>query len=155
MGSILDRYEEADKSFRMGSVLTDENEKLLEHLSGLANLTNTNSGTQHRDVIRGITINHVLLHRHVETLQKQVVELHDHITILNDGNTKIQRWVIALAVAALIAAVVQTTAAIRSELRAEPVTQSSPPPQQVPAPKVETPTHVAPQVFSQPVKKTP
>lgn len=155
MGTILDRYEEADKSFRMGTILTDENEKLLAHLSGLANLNNINTGTQHRDVIRGITINHILLHRHVEVLQKQVVELHDHITTLNDGNRKIQRWVIALAVAALIAAVVQTTAAIRTELRAEPVTQSGSLPPQMSAPKVEAPAQTAPEALSQSMKKVP
>ncbi len=41
-----------------------------------------------------------------------VADLKEHITKLNKQNAKLQCWVIALAVAALIGTVVQTTAAI-------------------------------------------
>ena len=57
------------------------------------------------DLIRGITINHVLLQRHIDTLQK-------HITGLDRKNARLQRWVIALAVAALISTVVQSAIAV-------------------------------------------
>ena len=89
--SFLDQYEAADKAFRMGKVLSDDNETLLSHLSGLSNLTNINTGTQHRDIIRGITINHILLQRHVDSLNKQ--------------NSKTQRWFMAFAVISAIGAV--------------------------------------------------
>jgi hypothetical protein len=84
--SILEKYEAADKAFRTDSILDEDNTTLLRHLSGLSNQNNTNTGTQHRDLIRGITINHVLLQRHIDTLQK-------HITGLDRKNARLQRWV--------------------------------------------------------------
>jgi hypothetical protein len=155
MGATSDRYEEADRAFRVGEVLTDDKQKLIEHLHGLSNTTNINNGTQHRDIIRSLTINHILLHRHIETLQDQVNKLHDHITTLNTGNTKIQKWVIALAVAALISTVIQTAVAIRSELRSTPLTQADPAPQKKPEPKAVAPSQVLPLSSDQPTKKTP
>ena len=155
MGDILDRYEEADRSFRVGEVLTDNKEKLLEHLSGLSNLNNVNAGTQHRDIIRGITINHILLHRHIETLQGQVNELHNHITTLNTGNTKIQKWVIALAVAALVSAIIQTAVTIRAELRAAPLTQANSAAQKTSEPTSVARTLALPLSSDQPIKKAP
>ena len=140
MGVILDRYEEADRSFRVNEILTDSDEKLLEHLSGLSNLTNINTGTQHRDIIRSITINHILLHRHVETLQGQVKELHGHITALNTENHKTHRRVVALTIAALIAGGAQATTAllpyagIVPTLPAATVQQTQPPKLSSPAP---------------------
>lgn len=91
--SILERYEKAHDAFSTGSVLTDSNEKLVEYLSGLSNQNNVNTGTQHRDIIRGITINHILLQRHIDALNKQ--------------NAKTQMLVIVLAIAALLSSVVQ------------------------------------------------
>jgi hypothetical protein len=154
MGAISDQYEEADRAFRVGEVLTDDKQKLLEHLYGLSNTTNINTGTQHRDIIRSLTINHILLHRHIETLQSQVNELHNHITTLNTGNTKIQKWVIALAVAALVSAVIQTAVGIRSELRSTPFTLADPAPQKKLEPKAVTPSQALPQHSDQPTKKT-
>jgi len=52
-----------------------------------------------------------LLRAHIETLQ-------GHITDLNAKNTTIQKWVIALAVAALVSTVIQAAVAIRAEVRA-------------------------------------
>lgn len=99
--TILDKYETADAAFRSGDVLNESNETLLDHLHGLSNQNNINPGTQHRDIIRGLTINNIILQRHVETLQS-------HITELDAKNSKLQRWVIVLAVAALIGTVAQT-----------------------------------------------
>lgn len=73
------------------------------------------------------TVRTHLVRAHIETLQSHVTELHDHITKLNASNAKIQKWVIALAVAALIAAVVQTTVAIRTEQREEAKTKQGMP----------------------------
>ena len=58
---------------------------------------------QSRAMLRILAINHVQMQR--------------HITALNTTNGATQRWVIALAVAALVAAVVQIICAVRSELR--------------------------------------
>jgi hypothetical protein len=59
--TILDRYEAAHKAFTSGKVMTDDSQTLLEHLYGLANQNNINAGTQHRDIIRGISINNILM----------------------------------------------------------------------------------------------
>ena len=109
--SVLDNYETAHTAFLTKAVLTQDNETLLEHLHGLSNQNNINTGTQHRDIIRGITINNILLQRHINSLQS-------HITALDAKNSRLQWWVMALAVAALASAIVQTTIAIRGELRA-------------------------------------
>ena len=85
-----------------------------------------------------------LLRAHIESLQNHVIELHNHITGLNAGNTKIQKWVIALAIASLIGTVIQVTAAVRSELRAEPLTRSSSPLLQPSISKAVTPSHSLP-----------
>ena len=116
---ILDNYEAANEAFKTGAVLTQSNETLLTLLHGLSNQNNINSGTQHRDIIRGITINHILLQRHIDGLNKQ--------------NSKIQRWVIALAVAALISSLAQVVSPHLFPaqpiviLQPAPVAQSAPP----------------------------
>ena len=51
-----------------------------------------------------------LLRIHIDSLQS-------HITELDDKNTSLQKWVIALAIAALISTLIQTTVAIRAEIR--------------------------------------
>jgi hypothetical protein len=101
------------------------------------------------------TVRTHLLRSHIETLQNHVVELHDHITNLNDSNEKIQRWVVALAVAALIAAAVQTTVAIRGELREEAKTQQGSPQPQQSAPPLAAPAQTAPLSSGPAKKKTP
>jgi hypothetical protein len=135
---ILDQYEAADHAFRTSKVLTDSNEKLLEHLSGLSNQNNTNSGTQHRDIIRGITINHILLQRHIDDLNKQ--------------NEKTQKRVIALTIAALIAAAAQAITAILPYAGIVPTPPIAAAPQ-TPAPKSTDPIPVTHPSSGQPTKK--
>ncbi len=144
---ILDNYEAADRAFRTGAVLTQTNEELLVHLHGLSNLTNVNTGTQHRDIIRGITINHILLQRHIDVLQQ-------NITALNKQNEKTQRLVIALAIAALIAGGAQAIAAILPYAGINPPPATASPPQ-ASAQQSVSPILVAPQARGQPAKKTP
>lgn len=100
---ILEDYEEADSAFKTKAILSQDNQTLIKHLHGLANQNNVNSGTQHRDIIRGITINNMLLQRHIDTLQ-------NHITNLDAKNSKLQKLVVLLAVAALFGTIVQTIA---------------------------------------------
>ena len=75
-------------------------------------------------------------------LRAHIARLQGHITDLDAKNTKLQRWVIALAVAALIGTVIQATVAIRAEARAElqspstapiPTTPAAPNPASTPA----------------------
>jgi hypothetical protein len=81
-----------------------------------------------------------LLRAHIGNLQSHVIELHDHITALNKSNAKIQWWVIALAAAALIAAVVQTTVAIRGEWREEAKNTLAAQQQKQPSQQLSAPT---------------
>jgi hypothetical protein len=127
----LEDWEKANASFMDGTLLSCDTPTLQKHLLALSNQQIRNETIQHRDVIRGLTINHILLQRHIDSL--------------NEQNAKTERWVIALAVAALIAAVVQTTVAIRAELRAAPMTQSSSPPPQKSAQPMAAPTLALPQ----------
>lgn len=108
----LDKYEEAHTAFRTGSVLTDSNERLLLYLSGLSNQNNINQGTQHRDIIRGFTINIILLQRHIDKLQ-------EHITDLDKKNSVTTMAVVALTVASLIGTGFQTWHGYKADNRAE------------------------------------
>ena len=110
--NILEKYEEAHTAFRTGSVLTDSNDKLLMYLSGLSNQNNINEGTQHRDIIRGLTINNILLQRHIEKLQA-------HITELDKKNSLTTLAVVALTVASLIGTGFQTWYGYKADNRVE------------------------------------
>lgn len=113
MPNILERYEQAHAAFLRGSVQDESDEQLLLHLSGLANQNNINSGTQHRDIIRGLTINNILLKRHLDRLQQ-------HITLLNQQNARTQILVMALTIAALIGTVAQVWYAHRADVKTSP-----------------------------------
>jgi hypothetical protein len=117
--TILEQYEQADRAFKTGTVMSDDNATLLCHLHGLANQNNINAGTQHRDMIRGVTINHILMQRHIETLQ-------NHITKLNSSNTKLHKWVIALAAAALITSGTQIALQVETRLKSHEPRQPAP-----------------------------
>lgn len=134
---ILDQYEAADTAFKTGKVMSDDNEKLLEHLSGLSNLTNVNTGTQHRDIIRGITINHILLQRHIDSL--------------NERNEKLTWWVITLAVAALVSTIVQTVVTVMAYVNTPTVeTKSQPSSDQPQKQAIQAPASTAVQTPSSP-----
>lgn len=152
---ILENYETADEAFRTGKVLTQDNETLLAHLHGLSNLRNENEGTQHRDIIRGVTINNILLQRHINALQS-------HITALDAKNSKLQWWVMVLAIAALIGTIVQTIGTgIQTYIAVQqflPTAQQLQPPAQQPSQAViplSAPTQSAQKAYGQPMKKSP
>lgn len=65
----------------------------------------------------------------IHLLRAHIARLQEHITALDTKNTTLTRWVIALAAAALISALVQTGVAIRAELRAgsQPIASSAQP----------------------------
>lgn len=101
----LDHYEAEHKAFTSGKVMTDDSPTLLQHLYGLANQNNTNTGTQHRDIIRGISINNILMQRHIDDLNKQ--------------NLRTQKLVKALTIAAVLIGIPQIWFAYKSHKRAE------------------------------------
>ena len=98
--SILERYEDAHAVFMRDEIDSQTNEQLLTHLSGLANQNNINTGTQHRDIIRGLTINNTLLKRHLDRLQ-------EHISSLNRQNSRTQLLAVGLTIASLLGTAVQ------------------------------------------------
>ena len=108
----LDNYTDADIAFHTGEVLKADNATLLRYLSGLANTNNINEGTQHRDVIRGLTINNILLQHHVTDLQA-------HITKLDAKNSITTYAVIVLTVVAVIGTGLQTWYASKADRRFE------------------------------------
>jgi hypothetical protein len=139
--NILDNYETADKAFRTKAVLSQDNETLLEHLHGLSNQNNTNTGTQHRDIIRGITINNILMQRHIDELNKQ--------------NARTQRLVIALTVAALLVGIPQIWFAYRADKKAETEQKTIATQQPAPTQQSAPPSPALPQVSGHAKGKQP
>lgn len=108
---LLELYEEADKAFRTQNLLEIPDAELLRHLSALTNIRNTNDGTQHRDVIRALSINSVLMQRHIDRLERR--------------GSMVQKIVIALTVAAIVTGSLQLVVAVRAEHRAAPFFSAS------------------------------
>ena len=133
-------YEAMNAAFASNSIQRDDGAVLQEYLVLLCTRHEVNPYIQHRDIIRGLTINHILMQRHIDSLNKQ--------------NEKTQRLVIALAIAALISGIAQTTATI---LPYAGILPSSPIAAVPPAPKVQsaTPIPTTPQATGQPTKKAP
>ncbi|MEH6638180.1 MAG: hypothetical protein V7717_02775 [Porticoccaceae bacterium] len=113
-------YQPVEDAFREGTVESASTEELQNYLLALSNQPIPNEMVRHRDIIRSITINHMLLQRHVGILQ-------NHITQLNESNGKLQKWVIALAVAALVTAGTQVGLQLEARLQ----TPASQPPASV------------------------
>lgn len=100
------------------------------------------------------TVRTHLVRAHIETLQNHVAELHNHITKLNESNTKLSRFVVALTIAALVAASVQTIVTILPYAGIFPK-QSTASTQQAPASQSAAPIQPAAPSSGQAKKKTP
>lgn len=87
-------YQAVEDAFRDGTVEQKDAATLQKYLVALTNQVVHNDSVRHREIIRGITINHILMQRHIDGL--------------NNQNRKTECWVIALAVASLIATASQT-----------------------------------------------
>lgn len=96
----IEDWEKVDTAFKDGALLSCDTRTLQNHLLALSNQQIHNESIQHRDVIRGITINHILLQQHIDKLNKQ--------------NSKTQWLVIALTVASLLASVIQIFSPVSS-----------------------------------------
>ena len=105
----IEAWEEAGKAFESGNLESCDDAALRRYLQAISNQQIVNGSIQHRDIVRGITLNHMLLQRHIDRLDRQ--------------NTKTQRWVMALAFASLVGTVAQVYYAAnppRPAARAEP-----------------------------------
>lgn len=115
----IDAYEAMNAAFQSGDIQQCDNDTLQKHLLLLCSHNERNETIRHRDIIRGITINQILLQRHIDGLNKR--------------NEKLTWWVIALAIAALISATVQTVVTVMAYTKTptvETTSQTSASPQQ-------------------------
>lgn len=100
--------------FETGEVLSKEEPELITGLLELCNGRVSNEEVRHRELLRGITINHILMQRHIDKLNKQ--------------NNTTQRWVIVLAAASLIGTAVQIGIALYQPNTTELLQQTQPKP---------------------------
>jgi len=130
-----DNYQPVEDAFSNGQVESQDSDTLKKYLLALSNQPIHNELVRHRDIIRGLTINHLLLQRHIETLNQQ--------------NSKTQRWFMVFAVISAIGAAapylmspatVQVQTAIQPQPRIE---------------KLLLPTHGQPQVANPASVKKP
>lgn len=99
-----ERYQPVEDSFREGRIESEDSATLGKYLLALSNQPIHNELIRHRDIIRGITINHILLQRHIADLDKK--------------NATTQMLVIALTVASVLTGALQIWYAWRADNRA-------------------------------------
>lgn len=88
-------FRDVNDAFNDGSFLMRTDEELISYLHMLSIEPNYNPQLQHLAIIRAQTINDLLMKRHIEKLDKQ--------------STKTQHWFMVLAVASLIASLIDIT----------------------------------------------
>jgi hypothetical protein len=103
-------YRSVVDAFYDGTVKLKTPVELQEYLLGLSNNATGDDGIQSRDTIQGITINHILLQRHIDDLNKK--------------NNVTQYLVIALTIASLIGTGFQTWYSYKADQRAEMIVES-------------------------------
>jgi hypothetical protein len=101
---------EVDKKFRDWTVAKSNDEELLEMLRHLCSEGVPNENVRHRELLRGITINHILM---ANTIRDLKTTMHN----LNASNERTQRFLLVLTVVAVIVGAIQAVAAIVSICR--------------------------------------
>lgn len=134
-------YQPVEDAFREGTVMEQSNETLSSFLVALSNQVIQNENVRHRDIIRGITINHILLQRHIEALDRK--------------NSRTTWLVVLLTVATLIGTASQTWYGYKADKRAEVESAASEVKRQTQESKSAPQTHLKPQVSGQATKKYP
>ena len=111
-------YQATLNAFADGSISSKTPMQLQASLLAIAMNSTGDDGVQARDIIQALTINHILLQQHIDALERR--------------SAKMQRWVIALAVAAIISPAAQYV---------WPLPTNSPlPPVPLPKPTISTPS---------------
>ncbi|MEW6353422.1 MAG: hypothetical protein AB1469_03860 [Pseudomonadota bacterium] len=128
-------YQPVENAFREGTITSASDEDLSKHLLALANKPIDNDRIKHRDIIRGITINHMLLQHHIDRLNSQ--------------NSKTQRWFMVFAVISAIGAVAPYLMPPATPQVQVVVAQPAQPQQP------SAPTQAQPQTSGQATKKSP
>ena len=93
MTTQAEAHQAVSDAFANGSISSADTKTLKAHLLALANQDVANNTIQHREMIRGMTINNLLLQRHIDHIDRQ--------------NTRTQWLVILLAAASLVGTGVQ------------------------------------------------
>ncbi|HOE15936.1 MAG TPA: hypothetical protein PLX02_01245 [Syntrophorhabdaceae bacterium] len=75
--------DEINEVFKDGTILTASEERLQMYLKALSSDPIPNDMVRHREIIRALTINHIQMQRHVDSLNRK--------------NNSIQIWIIILA----------------------------------------------------------
>lgn len=101
----IDHYQAVEDAFREGRIESQDSDTLRRYLIALSNRPIENDRVRHRDIIRGLTLNHVLLQRHIAALDKK--------------NSKTTWLVVVLTIAALIGTASQTWYGYKADKRAE------------------------------------
>ena len=81
-------YQPVENAFRDGVINEQSNDSLSSFLVALSNEVVTNENVRHRDTFRGLTINHILLQRHINALDKK--------------STSMQKWFMVFAIISTI-----------------------------------------------------
>lgn len=105
MNDYYTQFDAAERAFDENTLADCDDKTLQEYLIAVAREDVLNPALQHRNIIRGITINHLLLQRHIDRLNKK--------------NSITQQLVIALTVSALIIGIPQLWYSYRAHKRAE------------------------------------
>ena len=80
-------YQETDDAFKSGAILGKSTDELRAYLIALNNQPLPNETTRHRDIIRGLTINHILLQRHIDEMQRRSLWLTWLVVLLTVTST--------------------------------------------------------------------
>lgn len=99
-----EQYQEVEDSFSNWDIANLPASKLQDYLIILANQPVHNEMVRHREIIRGITINNILMQKHIESLERK---------------NRLMTWAVgALTIASLIATLVQIALPFSSQLLA-------------------------------------
>lgn len=96
---------EMELAFRNGQVAAASDEQLQRWLQNLSTGHVANEMVRHREIIRGITINHIQMARTIRQIEETMRKL-------NAGNERTQRLIIRLTWVAVAVGVVQAIAGI-------------------------------------------
>lgn len=122
MTDYYSQFDATEKAFVENTISDCDDKELQKHLLLLSIEPVPNTSVQHRNIIRGITINQILLQRHIDRLNKQ--------------NSKTQWLVVALTVASLIGTGSQVWYADKADKKSEEKAPSIATQQQMPATKL-------------------
>ncbi|MBN9690703.1 MAG: hypothetical protein J0M24_10730 [Verrucomicrobia bacterium] len=96
---------EMDLAFETGKVIEAPPEKLAEWLQHLCSASVRNGGVQPREIIRGLTINHIQMARTIQSVEETMRNL-------NASNDATQKRVVVLTWVALAVGMVQMLCAL-------------------------------------------